>query len=324
MTITRPVRMAHTFSFGGADRYLAAIADPQTVSSPVGAIIWGMGLGEMRVARALIKLGVTVMHIVREEYSLPELDACGAERGREAMDVLRSKRGIERFVFMGNCAFASISFHTALRDDRVVGLILSNPHVSELQSLPSTFRRKLLSIASWRRVLAGKVTLAQQLANARWWKEIVAARMRGLDEGALIAKTEYNKDLTMPEDIGGKLAALGARGVHTLVAFSRNDASLDYFRAAFGPDFAGLGKVEGLTIEELPTDAHLVTIDDEAARLIAEAAARWIERVDWAEAGRPRREASPARTSGTNRGREEITRLATQPAHGAVEQEALR
>jgi hypothetical protein len=275
---TRSVHAARTFSFGGGDRYAGVISDTRAPPKRFGAIIWGMGIGEMRVARALTKVGVTVMNITREQYSLPELDAHGIDRAREAMDVFRSKKGIERFVLMGNCAFASISFNTALRDDRVVGLILANPHVSDLLSLPSVYRRKLLSFATWRQVLAGKVTLTRHLINALRMKDIIVGRMKGLDERTLIAKAQYHKGLTLPDDIRGKLSALGARGAHTHLVFARNDASLDYFRSAFGQSLTGLAGVENLTTEVLPTDAHLVTVDEEAARLITAAAVRWTQR----------------------------------------------
>jgi hypothetical protein len=314
MTTSRPAPAARTFSFGGEDRYVGTITDARGPAKPFGAIIWGMGIGEMRVARALTKVGVTVMNIKREKYSLPELDAYGAERGREAMDVLRVKRGIERFIFMGNCSFASISFNTALRDERVIGLIMSNPHVSEMLSLPSSYRRKLLSVASWRQVLAGKFTLARHLVNARRLKDIVVGRMKGLDEKSLIAKTHYNRDLTLPDDIGAKLAAFGARGMHTLLVFSHNDGSLDYFRAAFGRALDGLGNVAGLTTEVLQTDAHLVTIDEEAARLISASAAGWIERADWSAAGRPRRQASVIRGPAASWRLDEAVTRAPYPA----------
>jgi hypothetical protein len=181
-------------------------------------------------------------------------------------------------------------------------------------SLPSSYRRKLLSVASWRQVLAGKFTLARHLVNARRLKDIVVGRMKGLDEKSLIAKTHYNRDLTLPDDIGAKLAAFGARGMHTLLVFSHNDGSLDYFRAAFGRALDGLGNVAGLTTEVLQTDAHLVTIDEEAARLISASAAGWIERADWSAAGRPRRQASVIRGPAASWRLDEAVTRAPYPA----------
>jgi hypothetical protein len=218
-----------TFAFGDDNSLIGTITDPPNAGSRVAAILWGMGIAEMRAARALANLGL-------------------------------------------------VSFNAALVDPSVIGVIVTNPHVSEVLSVSSSYKRKLLSWQSWRHVLTGRATLARHVANIRWLKEHLLGRLWRRDEKSLIEKFIYNKDLTLPADIGGRLKDLAFRGVATLIIFSENDVSLDYFRQVFGKSLAELRRLPNVRVEVLSRTPHVISHDDEAAQMTVDFITHWAKR----------------------------------------------
>ena len=163
--------LAHTnsqdFRFGPDDCLVGTITDPANGASKTGAVIWGMGVAEIRVARALARLGIVALQVREKERAFERLDTEGVRYCKAAIEVLGEKRSVDKFILFGNCGRASISFHTALQDPRVSGLILTNPHVSEALTVSASYKRKLLSKESWRKLLTGKLDLAAHLDAVR-------------------------------------------------------------------------------------------------------------------------------------------------------------
>ena len=272
------IRGSKTFSFGPDGSLMGAITEPKCGMPQVGVILWGMGVAEIRAARALAKLGFVGMQIKQNGKDWqPVLDDSGVSRCQEAMTTLRSKCGVEQFVLMGNCGLGSICFNTAVDDPRVIGLIMTNPHVSEVLTLSESYKHKLSNWVFWRRVLSGRADLARHLANIRWLKAFIIGRLRGADDKALIAEFTYNKDFTLPDRLDERLKALSSRGVNILIIFSQHDPSLLYFEKTFGKSFGRLRSVSTLSMDVLPTSSHLISDDDEAASMVADIIARWAE-----------------------------------------------
>lgn len=130
--------------FGEKKSLVGVLTDP-TVRHPgiedVAAILLnpgilhrvGPGRVYVRIARELAKLGFTS---VRFDFSgigdsksrhdnLP-FDRSSIDEAQTAMDLLEEKRGIRRFILIGGCSGARVSFATACSDPRVVGVILIN------------------------------------------------------------------------------------------------------------------------------------------------------------------------------------------------------
>ena len=274
------IRGSKTFSFGRDGSLMGAITEAKCGMPQVGVILWGMGIAEIRAARALAKLGFVGMQFKKngeEGRPNPVLDNSGVSRCQEAMTTLTSKCGVEQFMLMGNCGLGSICFNTAVDDPRVIGLIMTNPHVSEVLTLSESYKHKLTNWVFWRRVLSGRADLARHLANIRWLKAFIIGRLRGADDKALIAEFTYNKDLTLPDRLDERLKALSSRGVNILIIFSQHDPSLLYFEKTFGKSFGRLRSVPTLSMEVLPTSSHVISQDDEAAGMVADIVARWAE-----------------------------------------------
>jgi len=268
-------RAPKVFRFGPDDCLVATITDPANGCSEVGAIVWGMGVAEVRIARALARLGIVALQIRQKERAFARLDSEGVRYCKAAMEVLAEKRGVENFVLMGNCGKASICFHTALQDRRVSGLILTNPHVSEALTVSTSFKRRLLSKESWRKLITGEFHLGYHLAAARKLKTLILGRILHAEEKDLIATADLNRDLTLPDRIPERLVALAARGVRILLAFSQKDEGLGYFRTQYGKSFEKLSAVPGVSVEVLPTDAHVLSLDDSASGALAKFISRW-------------------------------------------------
>lgn len=267
------------FRFGPDQCLVGAITDPKTSPSSVGAIIWGMGAGELRIARSLARLGMTAMLVQQKERAFTRLDTEGVRYCKDAIETLRARRGVDSFILMGICGRASISFYTAVDDPRVVGLILANPALSPVLTVLESYKNKLLSAASWRRLVAGKIDLSHHFKSAKRIKTLLFGRLVRTDEKTLIAssKAAVNRDLMMPDNIGPRLEALARRGVRILLVFSDHDPGLGYFRKRYGKSFQRLSQEPGMSVEVLSTAAHRLTLDDSASKGFADTMRRWAE-----------------------------------------------
>ena len=234
-----------------------------------------MGVAEIRVARALARLGIVALQVRQKERAFERLDTEGVRYCKAAIEVLAQMRRVDNFVLFGNCGRASICFHTAIQDPRISGLILTNPHVSEVLTVSASYKRKLLSKEAWRKLLTGRLDLAAHLAAVGRLKTLVLGRLLRADEKKLIATASLNRDLTLPDRIPERLRELADRGVRTLLGFSQNDEGLGYFRAQYGKSFERLREVPGVSVEVLSTDAHVLSLDDWATGALTEIVSRW-------------------------------------------------
>jgi hypothetical protein len=288
-------RLGGTFTFGADQNLFGAICDPKGPLSSVGAIIWGVGAGELRVARSLARLGVVAMLMRQRKGEFDRLDTEGVRYCREAIETLRSMRAVDRFIFIGNCSRGSISLRATIADPRVIGLVLSNPAMDPVFTTLATYKQKLLSAASWRRLLTGKANPLFHVRSAKRIKTLFFGRVARVNEKQLIAESgaRFNGDLMMPDNAGARLEALGRRGVRVLLLFSEGDIALSYFRKLYGKSFEGLSGAPGISAEMLATPEHVLTRDDHAAGALSEAICRWAERERLVDQ-RARRRAEPS------------------------------
>jgi pimeloyl-ACP methyl ester carboxylesterase len=271
------VRRCKVFDFGSNNRLIGAITDPPH-GATIGAVIAGMGVAELRVARALASFGIVTLQIREREESadwIAALNERGVRNFKEAIEYLREQRGLQRFICMGNCGRGSIAFRVALEDPRVIGLVLSNPHISPALTIRESYAKRLMSPASWKQLLAGKANFGYHLKNARLLGMALLRRAARISEQKLIDESGHNKDATMPDRFEERVGQLVRRGVKVLMAFSENDAGLTYFRKLYGQSFERLATVPGLSIDLLPTLTHIPSHDSAAASALVSMVNRW-------------------------------------------------
>jgi len=270
-----------TFGFGTEDRLIGSITDPPQGRATIGAVIAEMGMAEMRVARALASRGIVALQFKERDEPVDwnaekaALNSGYLRNYREAVELLRERYGIERFIFMGNCGRGSIAFRIAYDDPRVIGLILTNPHISPALTIKESYANRLLSLASWKQLLTGKADLRYHLPNLPLLAMSLLKRVARISEQTLIDQSGHNQDATMPDRFDKRVADLVRRGVKVLMAFSENDPGLAYFRKLYGQSFERLESVPGLSIELLSTTTHIPSHDSAAASALVSMVDRW-------------------------------------------------
>jgi hypothetical protein len=288
------IKTGRVFRFGPDDCLVGSFTAPTQASSRTGVILWGMGLAEMQAARLLARQGFpclqTRLH-KQDDVSWDDLrqiyDVVGINRFKDAMSVLGAQYNVERFILMGNCAHANMSFNTALEDSRVAGLILTNPHFSGVQTFGLSFGRKALRPRSWRKLLSGEIKLS--------WLRATLLRKLGLaDEQTVISQWEYKRDLVLPADFGGKLEGLAERGVACLIVYAFHERSLQYLRAAYGKAIAALEASGSVTLKVIDRDSHIFSKDHVAVEMLNDIIGQWSARFS---AGRGLNEEARGRAS---------------------------
>jgi hypothetical protein len=237
-----------------------------------------MGIAEVRIARTLANLGIVTLQF-REREDIDDwktaFNTRGVDNFREALQLLHDRHGVARFICVGNCGRGSAAFRVAVEDPRVIGLILSNPHISPALTIKESYAKRLTSLASWKQLLTGKANLRYHLPNVRLLAMSLLTRVASISEKALIDQSGHNQDATMPDRFDDRVAELVRRGAHVLMAFSENDEGLTYFRRLYGQSFERLVAMPGLSIELLPTTTHVPSHDNAAVSSLVNMVDRW-------------------------------------------------
>jgi pimeloyl-ACP methyl ester carboxylesterase len=184
---------------------------------------------------------------------------------RAAMDQLQNETGARRFILFGLCSGAENALATALRDDRVVGLLLLDPPCYP------TWRSRL-------RKLSGRIrTLATLKDVARWSVRVATRRLSRLriaqhHAGAAAPNevaelSEQNHRLLLPSDEYGRhLSELLNRRVKILCVYSGgNDEGYNHQDQLFEVLPALRGRLD---VRYFPAANHVFTERAARERLI--------------------------------------------------------
>jgi hypothetical protein len=155
------------------------------------------------------------------------------------MSYLQAVRGSERFVLLGICSGANVSFRTACRDSRVAGGVLINAHGhlhDSQQAWHAAIRRRTMArhyrrlafsrsfgAKNWRKAVTGHVD----------YKGVRQALVRLPLAGLLTRQRQETAGVQQAVD---ELAALSKRGVRLLHVCSEGDAALDYLHVVLGKE----------------------------------------------------------------------------------------
>jgi alpha-beta hydrolase superfamily lysophospholipase len=174
---------------------------------------------------------------------------------REVMDRLQQNYGVDRFILLGLCSGAVVSFKTAIVDRRVVGAVLINPQgfggsiewntyvVNQGQA--RRFYTKLFSLTSWRRLLTGR-------SDYRLISQVVSQVLRS-HRGVTASIS------TQADGLAADFRGLVQRGVRLLLACSAGDYALDYLDVILGSNLRRMDSTR-LTMQILPAGDHSLTM----------------------------------------------------------------
>ncbi len=164
-----------------------------------------------------------------------------------AVDVMRTHYHVREVTLAGVCSGASHAFRTAMTGVAVNRLLLINPliffwresvNVAEVQTWevvqkPGAYLSQILSIAAWRRLLFGDISI-WRVARIYLTRPLLAVQSvaRNLARGLHIR---------VKEDLRWELNALKSRGIRIVFLFSKGDVGMRLLRLQTGLSEKKLG-----------------------------------------------------------------------------------
>jgi len=203
----------------------------------------------VRLARDLAEQGFTSLRFdfsglgdstVRND-DLPPAKSVLAEAA-EAMDLVRSRSGVDRFVPIGICSGGTVAFMAAREDPRVVGAVVINAqghlHGTDPE-LSAHLHSRTMARHSWR------IALFSSFRSKNWIKaltgELDPRRILRMMVGfpmAMILRRKQRRERPAPTEIPADPAAVLRevlnRDVHLFHIYCEADEGLDYFHVSLG------------------------------------------------------------------------------------------
>ena len=186
------------------------------------------------------------------------------------MAAIQESRRITRFLLAGICSGATVSFHMASRDPRIVGTVLVNMrelHLDdedEVSAYPiianrEYYKQAVLRLSSWCKLLTGRVE----------WQAVVAA---ALSLAKAMAAKLTQLPLTMlgrihPTSVGADFGRLADRGVDTLLLCSKGGPEFTYLTERCGKEIQDMLSKKRLRVTFVEGGDHTFT-QAEAQRLL--------------------------------------------------------
>jgi pimeloyl-ACP methyl ester carboxylesterase len=202
----------------------------------------------VKLARCLAESGFVVFRIdfsgigdsPASSENMPILERWIKET-RAAMDLVAELRGIDRFILLGNCSGAGISFLTAKTDARVAGAVLIN-FQGEKTLLRYFLKLVLFNPKAWLRIIKGSVKIS-------------------FVSNALVS---FFHDFFTPEttqsygssEIVADFEILKSRDIDLLLVYSEWDPGLSYFKAKLRKRLSSLSLDRKLKVEVIPGINH--------------------------------------------------------------------
>lgn len=254
--------------FGAASNLVGVLSEPDSGTAAEGrpgvlflnsGILHHAGASRLyvRIARRLASSG---FHCLRFDFagvgdSEPRRDTLPFAKGAladaaEAMDFLKSTRGIDRFILVGLCSGADMGYHVALADDRVVGLAKLDAWVyATPRSRIRHYAPRVLSLRQWRHSISVRLQRRREASEA--------AEANGTP--ALQVSPEYRRKFPPREEVERGLRTLMDRGVRLYYFFSGDQIQTFNYRDQYRESFRGVDFRNLLEVDFEPDSDHTVT-----------------------------------------------------------------
>lgn len=190
--------------------------------------------------------------------------ATGLDDCQEAMNVLASRLGVERFTIAGLCSGGDIAFQLGLKDPRVAGVIMMNPRTFCVHDLGLVeaykgaryYQNSFFKKDKWLKLLSGKVDI-------RRVARMIAPRIKGM----AVSSVRRALDRVRPKpngdaehaDVPECLRLMATRGVDTFLLVAVQDPGVDYVDVHFGKRMQALAAVANYRREDLQGTDHTFT-----------------------------------------------------------------
>ncbi|MES2186694.1 MAG: alpha/beta fold hydrolase [Pseudomonadota bacterium] len=276
--------------FGADDRLFGIVSEPvqpQGDRARTGVIFVSVGsnlhTGPNRMyvtqARVLASLGFVSMRMdiggVGESPPAPGRQENQVYALHSVADVLaalrflRAQHQVEKFVLVGVCSGAYLSFHAAMTEADVASIILVNPQTFTWREGDSLelkrrtgihsmrfYRSRLFDAGTWKRLVTGQVNLGVILFGmAAVVRKRFALRLAALRSSPASAASAAAANT----DIRGIFRGFLQRGVEVFLIFSANDGGLDEVQTHLGQNAAKLRKMEHFKFQIVDGADHTFT-----------------------------------------------------------------
>ena len=230
----------------------------------------------VNLARSLAEAGYVVIRFDRAGtgYSRPTPDGVendvyavhGIDDVRAAMDCLQARCPCMKIVLAGLCSGAYFSYHAAVLDERVKGLVLINlltfqwhtgdsleMRIRESNKSTDFYLRSVLDLQTWSRIIKGKVAvrriaiaLVGRVGNKlQMWAQMAMASASGKREAGSTVAQNFRQLLK--------------RRTKIFFVFGADDASQDVVAAELGRDACYLTSPRHIRIETISHTDHTFT-----------------------------------------------------------------
>jgi alpha-beta hydrolase superfamily lysophospholipase len=257
----RPVR------FGPGGMIFGIVTEPYEGERRRGAVVlvnngadYHIGAGRLHVllARRWARLSYVVLRMdlaglgdSDTRHGRPDNEVfppAAVEDMRAAIEFMRERYQVEDVTLAGLCSGAYHALRAAAAALPLKRIFMINPetyswkegtpidamHPADVVRSTGVYRERVLSVADWRKLLAGKVDVARIV-------RICAQRVVLSMESALRAVLRFLR-IRLPNDLGWQLEQIAARGVQTTIVFSRGEPGIELLRMQGGAAIKRLGE----------------------------------------------------------------------------------
>ena len=176
---------------------------------------------------------------------------------REVMDELERTLGARRFLLVGLCSGAYLTYHSAIDDPRVTGIVAINPQTftwKEGDSLELRHRQVLKSTRYYRKALWRRETWARAIKGELHLRSVTGVLLaRGWGRLTERAKRRFRRE---GPAVGQGLRTLVQRGTDVYFIFGADDEGVDALERQAGPVLTELGRSPRFQVEVVDGPSH--------------------------------------------------------------------
>jgi pimeloyl-ACP methyl ester carboxylesterase len=279
--------------FGDDNALSGVLTEASAPSAGVGVAILTAGVTHrvgphrlhVSLARALSRRGFPTLRFdlsgVGESETASDQDSYEVRTDREvgaALDVLGARTRADRFVLGGLCSGSDNSLRAALREPRVVGVVLLEGYAFRSRGyLLDYYSRRLVRPETWRRLVHGRVSVRQALAGLAGIRLGRAEPADELDDAARFWR------MPPPARIVADLRALASRGTEILFVYTRDSPAEYNFRRIIRPELHSeplRGRVEVKTFRDTDHTFSPLALRSQLIELVTGWAERRFRRAD--------------------------------------------
>jgi hypothetical protein len=174
------------------------------------------------------------------------------ENVQAAMKLLKDRFATNRFILVGLCSGADISFQTAIKDaaaNSMVALVMMNPRTFLLHDLEKVenyhgarqYQQSMIKKEKWLKLLQGKVNVFHVIGQMA--PKVLDIAKKKLSFGKSAGLEETANASGFNQNVPDLFAAITKRGVDALLVVTEHDPGIDYVDTHFGKEMRSLEKI---------------------------------------------------------------------------------